>query len=494
LVFRKLRKRESPLKCKNQKVCENKIFLLLDSITTVLAIFVALNLIGFSSFCIAKLRRPSIGEQLLCGSFGFALLSILLFWCAQLGVPLLIAGRIVMGVLIVLSVSILFARKQNPISQDSVLILCVPVVLCFVACEWPLAKFGSDWTAFGSGDWTFYILNAEALARHGYALPALTGLVDNTDIASLGSVYLNVSGRQGAEIFLAGLMSIFGRPAVDLYMPALVVAQLLIVQASMAMGWFVLRRRSIPLAIALFTAFSPELNYAVLFQLLPQELGISLLVASVSWIFSAFREKPEHPIRYYGISATFLASLVLVYPELTPFLVLCVIAGAIFSWREIPVVLRFVSGLAFSAACAAILVFNDLSAASQWIFGISKDKTGSSAHTILYPSFLQVEGFLNFWGLHAIGSDLGSYTAAIILLIMATLLSICLIVATVDLSMRRVPAALVVLPLLLVATRFALTKQDFTMFKLAMYSQPFVIGVMVLWIAIRCFNYRLHTT
>ncbi len=247
------------------------------------ALFVVWSLFGVAALAALKADVTKLRIVLTAPMLGAALTVIPLFVLSNAGVPMTTGAPPVWAVLLVGSlVSIGIRRPSVPLAAAPVGAICV---VGMVVLGRPMFQFGFDWIAEANGDMAHYVLSATQLMNHGLQSQVdYDALADNRDFAT-SAQQLTLRGlRPGTDITLAGLAAVTGRTPLALYMPMSIAVMMGTVCAAGALAMQASRRWWAASVAAALLVVSPMAAYGVLHQLLPQDWGLGLSAALFAWL------------------------------------------------------------------------------------------------------------------------------------------------------------------------------------------------------------------
>lgn len=248
-----------------------------------LALFVVWAAIGLALLVALRVDVRVLRTTLTAPALGSAVMVVSLFVVSNAGIAMHDGAPPVLATLIAGSAAVLIRRRP------ALPITAAPVVgaslLTFALVARPMFEFGLDWLANANGDMAYYVLSATHLVGHGLQSSVdVQALAQNRNFAS-SSQDLTLSGlRAGTQVALAGLASVTSRPPVVLYMPLSIAVALSGACATGSLALQATRRWwAAVVATGLFVV-SPLAAYGVLQQLLPQNWGLALAIALFAWL------------------------------------------------------------------------------------------------------------------------------------------------------------------------------------------------------------------
>jgi hypothetical protein len=214
---------------------------------------------------------------------------------------------------------------------------------------------------------------------------------------------------------------------------------------------------------------------------MPQDFGLATLAACVVVLL----DRPPDGAALYRqgvLGGIFLATLLVAYPELSPFVGLTVIAycGVALIRRQIDL-RRWLAFVATAGAAAFVCANVALPGALHfllWNLAYASHATG--AVNSLFPYYLTPVGLAQGWGFVTEGSgDLSSWQIQAYTTAGGLLFAFALIRSIRDAWHLEAAAVVATTMLLLFIPLFAI-QNGFGLYKLAMYAQPFVLGALTI--------------
>jgi hypothetical protein len=314
---------------------------------------------------------------------------------------------------------ITFLRLRPPFAARQYLPFALVLVMGALLVAWPMFMFGFNWVSYANDDMADYALMAQRYLHNGFfSEPDLGQMLSGRDY-SLYYWLLTGPGmwRSGVDLTLAWIASITDLTSAELYMPVIVSFQVALISALGALVTETRRRRTVALVSCALLAASAMATLGVMYQLAPQTGGLALLCAATTLFVESLR--PARVRQAFGASALLaivVSAMLLMYPELTPFLVLgggLYVAILLFQRR---LALRQVFRNELIAICALVLVLN-VQLVYAIVFLINQLGAGLSANLqpcsddlsrvcngmdSLFPYFLVPSGLADLWGFHVI--------------------------------------------------------------------------------------------
>ncbi len=342
--------------------------------------------------------------------------------------------------------------------------------------------FGFDWLANVNGDMGSYVLSATELMRHGLQSPVdYKALADNRDFATSVQT-LNLRGlRPGPNITLAGLSAITGRSPVTLYMPLSISIAMSSICATGALAMQASRRWWAASVAAALLVTSPLAGYGVMQQLLPQDWGLGLGAALFAWLMrpEIYRNKGAGVSDLFVISVTAAAIFVVAFEVATSLGV----AYALFAFFLIlrrrvslrDVTLLWGLPLVTTAAVTNTYLPRALDYIRTYVLPFG---TSSGFHGVSQFGFAVVPTVLpGITGLQSLFAGQQTPNMESFIIFSAVLLAGGFI-ASILTAAKGAAAGITLLGDLLLGILLAKNSNDFGLFKLYMYLQPFLAATV----------------
>ncbi len=387
------------------------------------------------------------------------------------------------------------------------------IVVIGVAClGFPSLLAGPNWMAYANGDAIYYLSGALRLLEYGFFSP---GSDQAQAIYSSGTDYslasfapqVELGARSGAETLLAAMSGFMQADPFITYMPLMLALAGACALAGAAVVAQVSNRRWASAMAALALCVLPLAVYSVQNQLLAQTFGIGLLLgvafACQRYVFviddavstsdmthgsegerspTSFTRNVAGVKRVAGQSV-FLGvpalALLLVYPEIVPFLtigfILC--AGfALLNARSLTAVSWAVISCATSLVVVGLVVTRSLASTFRFLLSetIAGQSRGGAGDITLFPDFIVPTGISAFWGLHAFYAPPASAPLGTLVFLLGALLSVGALVAIVVVALKRVLVGWIAAAMVVLLAYFVWQQSGFAAFKLALWAQYLV--------------------
>ena len=456
----------------------------MDAFLFTLALFIFWGLIGFATISIFPPRLRLIQGVLISPAIGIAVTILPVFFINRAGIPIKDFGGILLPALAALAILALAIKRPIFPAKRCLPFLGIVVVALFLAAR-PMFSYGFDWVSFSNDDMANYALGAQRFLNHGFFdQPNLGDLFSGKDY-SLAYWFMHAAGgvRSGSELMLAVVWAFSGLNAHQVFMPVIMALHIALVAGTGAMvSGFSISRKT-PTIAMLLIALSPMTTLGALYQLIGQVGGLALLCAAVTLMYRPRSLKPiNRQVTGNLPAAAVFAAIFVWYPEVLPFFGLGWLLYVFLLLRRskrqaIQVVLP-----ALLVGALVLIVLNKyvLAALMFMLRQASEGMQSADMSTVLFPYFLVPSGISALWGLAPIASHIREPFVS--LAIAGGLFLIYWLVR------RAIPAqvhhATTPVSMLLVMAGMGLLlffrNNDFGLFKLAMFVQPFLVGVVAI--------------
>jgi hypothetical protein len=449
-----------------------------------LALFTVWWLIGVAALVVVRADMTSLRIVLTAPVLGTAATLIPLFTLSHVGVAMEDGAPAVTIALVGASAIVLAIRRPKlPGGIIPVLAICIAGLLLV---GHPFFTFGFRWLAYANDDMANYVLSATYLLHHGLLTPIdYVGLRHDSDYASVSASLHLVGSRPGADITLAALARVIGRPPEQVFMPLILGLNLCTACGTAALAMQASRRWWAAAVAAALVAVSPQTTYGLLLQLLPQVWALGLAVALCALLMRRELHRDSGAgVRDVIPISMLIVAIIVVYIELASTLALAYVLFivalalrrdidlrvAVRMWLPILAIVAIVLNrygmreLDYLRAQTTVGIHGLFSGPPNWgytlvpsalpgIIGIQVIPTASTAPLLQW-----------------------SIVAAAILLIGA-------LAASLLTAFRGVAASVALLAYAVIGLFLALKDSDFGLFKLYMYVQPFLAAAVAVWLA-----------
>lgn len=445
----------------------------------ILSLFAFLTVVGQAVISLLRPRLGILWSWFLAPTAGLALLIVTMTRLNIWGLPVKSFGPWLALGLLAGSVAILWWRR--PVFPWRQLRPYLLLVLLFtVYAGWPMFRFGFNWISYGNDDMANYCLAADRFLHHGYYdLPEQTELEGRDYAQHYWFMHSLQQIRPGSELVLAFTSSVTGLNPHEVFMPVIIMFSMLQICAMGAVAMFRGRYRKVALLAFLLFATSPLFGLGTLYQLIAQQGGIAILLASCAVLLNT----RECTWRRVLLAALYTTCLGIFYPEVAPFVAISIILYWLHLRYTAPQALK---GFTLVVVSAGVLTFLFLGTSTyQFINTLVMQSVGSaglgamaeindqSGGLVLFPWTLVPSFVPMLFGLHAFGvvgvDPLISIQIAIGLLFLAFFIWMAL-----NQLLRREPAGYIATIMIGLGFFLFFKGQDFGLFKLAMFAQPVI--------------------
>ncbi len=443
----------------------------------VIAVFCFWSFVGFPIVAALSTRRNLLQSALLAPVTGMGATVLLVTTLNWVG-PVRIVGPIATVLLLALSAWLL-RRRRTPVPFRRLAPYAAVLLLAALATGYPMFRFGFNWISYGNDDMANYCLSAKLLLNHNqFTPPSLEDIVSSRD-ASLFYWYFDMlpALRHGADEVLAWAVSLTGLPTLQAFMPLILAFQLVLIAATGALILQSKKYRRAALLVCFWLALSALITLGAVYQLLGQVSGLGALAGVVTVLLRQPGVRPKSELVLGGL---LLASLATFYPEVLPFLVLGYLVYHAISILQGYERMRDAAGTIWPIV-ASWLLFVNVSLAAPIITLINQAHAVAPSSSIkgLFPYYMTPAAFAYLWGFRGISEasrgiflDLGIVAGALVFGMA--------IFGAAWHTWRRRPVAIVCLIMMALSLVLFGTHSEFGMYKIAMYMQPFLAGVVVL--------------
>lgn len=457
-----------------------------------LLIFIFWIIVGYAVIVALRTRFNLIQNLLLAPSVGLAVTVLAVFWLNRIGLPVKTFG-LILGLIMLTGAAFLLWRLRPITPFRRYLPFALVFFLTALIVGRPMLEFNFDWLSYSNDDMANYVLGAHRFLNYGFLqLPDKNALVQGQDFTLIyWFLHVWLSSRAGAELMLAWIVSITGLSGHQAFMPLILAFNLAQISAVGALVCQQRRQRLAALIVCAMLGLSALMALGTLYQLLGQVGGIGLMCGCATVLMQPIRPLARRElVRYALLSGIMVAALLMFYPEVFPFLALaylCYIgvglARRYIAWR--PLLIRLAV-----TALASLLIINVYLPViigfllTQFTIGVRN----VDADYVLFPFYLLPSGLGDLWGFQNIVAISGEPWLSISIVLGGVLLIVA-IISIFRACWKLQPVAFCGLIMLVMAVYLFIKQTDFGLFKLAMYSQPFLIGGLVL-LCLRNRNYK----
>jgi hypothetical protein len=446
-----------------------------------LALFLFWTGLGFGVTAALLPRRNPLQNLLLAPVVGLGITVLSAFLLNRLGIPIGTFGPWLAAALLVAGAALLIWRRpETPWRRYGP--FAGVFLLALVLTGRPLLEFGFDWLSFCNDDMANYCIGAQRLHDHGFGdVPDKDELLSGRDY-TLGYWFMHVPAdqRAGSETVVAWVMSCTGLSPHQAFMPVIVVFYLLLLSAAGALVCQSQEAWGKALLTTVLLALSALTTLGVVYQLIAQVAGLSLLTGCAVVLMRPYRDLDLRAgMRLGALAALVMTPLLLVYPEVFPFLLVGFACYLFVAWRKKELAWRPLAAGAAGSIAILLLLLNSYASVPLSFFFMQLTHFNPQNKQMLmelFPYFLIPSGPAHLWGLAPIGGDpsLDAQISVKILLGMGLLAAGC--VAAAVTARRGEPAGIVAAVMLVVGVVLLVRCDAYGLFKMAMFLQPFLLG------------------
>jgi hypothetical protein len=445
----------------------------LEPLALTLALLVFWTGLGWSLIAAAEPNMEPLRALFLAPVTGVAVTLLPAFWLSLAGLPVGSFARPLMVVLCCIIVVAWVWRRPAWTWREAIFV--IPVIAALLLIGFPMLRFGFDWVANANDDWANYNLRAVRLIGDGfYQQPSIEAMKAGRDYPGfLWFMDAAADTRPGSDILLAWVGGLVGKNPFFVFMPMILAFHGVFSFAATGLAMSSFRQRSALFAALVLTAIAPLSLYAVHQQLFAQVIGLAFMCSIACLTFVPLHELRSG--RRIVLTAVIAAAYWLIYPETVPFFVLAFVLFHVSHLREknwgwdkswavliVPVLACVLLG-PYSFSFFFFLIHQSQGSAAQGVYdGIS-----------IFPYFIIPNGVAVLFGFSRLGDLISdpwlslSICAGLLLLIVAafgTLLGL----------IRKQPISSYLIVIILFAAILIGQRNDFGIFKIAMFAQAFV--------------------
>lgn len=447
-----------------------------------IGLFTYFGIIGTATLSLLRTQRNLLQNVLLSPAVGIAFTLLPVFLLNRAGLPVKDFAIPLTVVSFFLSIAIILYRKPIvPLSQYTKFAFIFFLALCLTGR--PLLHFGFNWLSYANDDMMNYCLGALRFLNHGYFdAPNAVDMLQGKDYSQYyWFTFIPGMIRSGSELFLAWLSGMGHWNPLQIFMLLILSLHLTLISSAAAMVLVSKKYRKASLITALFLACSALTTLGTLYQLIAQVLGLSLLIA-IGTIFQSLFATSSKPwlFRQSILFSVLVSTLLISYPEIIPIIGLACTAYFVISlfngWRP---------GRAFILLVLLFLVETVILLNTYWFniatflhyqatAGLTDDKGN------LFPYFLVPSGIADLWGLLPLATIFKEPYASLAIITGFVFSGFTLFLSIKQTVKAYFPAILCLLIVLLGCYLYIDIRQQsgFSLFKLAMYIQPFMLAVL----------------
>ncbi|HEY9642528.1 MAG TPA: hypothetical protein V6C57_18730, partial [Coleofasciculaceae cyanobacterium] len=449
-----------------------------------IALFGFWAVVGHAVLALLDRQDNLLRRMLLAPVVGLATTLLPLFWLSRLGLPVKTFGAALTIWLLAISVGGLLRLRPKLPWREYLPFIGIFLVALLLTGR-PMLEFGFDWVSYANDDMANYCLAAQRLLNYSFfSVPNADRIMGGKDY-SLFFWMMHVPGviRTGSEFFLAWVCSWTGLTPHQVFMPTILALHIALIST---VGALVAQTRALYQATLITCALisvSALNSLGTLNQLIAQVGGLTLLSGTLTGLVAlsptASRAELVRSAVWVGLLA---CSLLITYPEAVPFLVLAfLLYAAVQRWRR-QLHLGRLSLFLGAAIFACLLLLNNYFLKA---LGFLSAQTGAGTIQVdlqesYFPYYLMPSGLANLLSLLQI-SHFPKEPWLSMAIALGAFLLVTAICVSLFLTRWGVPIASLTLVMLSVGLVLFWRENDFGLFKLAMFIQPFLVGTLVVW-------------
>lgn len=451
-----------------------------------LSLFTYFFIVGLGLLQVAPSSLSGRDKLLVAPTVGVALVLVLVFALSRLGFPVKNFGMYLSGCIFALALAVIYKIRPSYCWERFKLLGGLAFFVVAVS-SWPLLLYGLDWIGLANEDWANYALGAQRLFHNGYFDELDRAAFDNGSDYSQQFWFMQVRGhRSGAELLLALCWASTGIEATKIFMPLIVSLNLGLVFIAGALvrrdQWA--NKKSWVLVIMLL-AVNPLTVWGVGQQLISQVTGLSLLILVIIFTFRIFspKDRLSTVIRLLPIASLAAIALLIWYPEAVPFAAVGWVVFALSNWRIASKnIFTYVWPLIIVGVCL-LFAFDYTLTSLKFLILQLEAKQGveiqDGMSVVLFPYYLKPMGLAYLSGFIPIFKMIPRDPMASAMVLAAIVLIGFIITAALkDLTRASLTSPIIVVMLVLGLTLF-FKGNDFGLYKLAMFIQPFFVVIIV---------------
>jgi hypothetical protein len=411
-------------------------------------------------------------------ALGLALSLLFIFLFSRLGFPLRII-KIPFLVFIILIIA--FGVFRDVKFQYSFIFLfklaVAPVGVLLTA--WPILRYGFSWLSYVNDDMNNYVLGALRFYDFGFYAKPNNAFFAGRDYSQEFYFWHVLTGvRPGSELYLSTFSNLYHGDVLAIFMPAILTLQMILIFSTLALTRTLKNRSKKGTQLAyVLTVILPLFSLGFLYQLIGQVGGLALGLLCISLITIILQQSKLRDWKStFVILSCGFAALLIWYPEMLPFIGVPVFLKLL--WVKKTQRKAIWSGVAAVCLLAFLFLnkyfFQAIKFAAYQVGATQKSASGANTNSQLFPYFLKPHGIPSFLGaapLNRWSTDPWESTSVII---SAVLLGLLFYLIYKRKLIANLPVA-IFLFMFIIFSYLVFTINGFGSFKVAMYSQPFLI-------------------
>jgi hypothetical protein len=455
----------------------------MTALVLVLVLFAGWSLVGVALLSLVRADTADLRVVLTAPAIGSCVTALVTFLFSENGVAVeACAVPIAIGLVVV---SIVTVGVRRPRVHPGALVVAVICVAGLLLAAWPMFSLGFGWLGNGNDDGSNFVLSAQDLLQRGLVGSVdLKGLVQGRDYASVLTGLHIAGSRPGSDILLAFVSRVAGRPPYQTFMPVIFAFNLCTASAVGALAMQAARRWWAAALAAGLVLVSPLATYGVLQQLFAQVWGLGLVAA----LFALLMRPELHRGRGPGVRdvipiGVLAAGLFLGYVELVATMGLAYIGYVALLGGRRQLTASALARLWLPVVAIAVILLNGyfFTELSFLRFQVAHG-LGTAANPPLFGYIFVPSALPGVVGLQMLPPG-GGAPYLDVTIVLAALLLIGALVASVISARRGVAAALVLVVEAALGALLVLKHSDFGLFKLSMYIQPFLAAAVAVWLS-----------
>lgn len=452
---------------------------------TAVALFLYFGVIGYAISLVLVRGRDEL-HVLLSPTIGVAAIILITMVVNFAGAPVGAFGAPLAALLLIASAAVIVRRRAFGLPR-SLVPIGAALLGALVLTGRPFFEFGFDWVSYVNDDMNLYVSEARRIFEHGFLyVPDVQSFVQNRDATQTAYMhYVITNARSGAENLLAFVMAALRLDGYRAYMPLMLALHLTLISAATALAYVRPTHPRVPLAVCILLGVSGLTTLGTVYQLFAQVIGLPLFVACLVFACSPAPEAPR--LRRVGgaaLCAIVLAAEAAVYPEIVTMLAVGVLSFFGVAVARKTVRLRDAAAWLGAVAAGAVLLLNvHASTFANMMYATLRFGTGAglkgdaASH---FPYYLLPSGLPDLFGIIPLAGGPSEPWLSIAIVLGAGLF-VCLLLATSSLIKRGEVVGFGSFAVLFAALALVVNRNDFGLFKLAMYAQPLFIPALVMW-------------
>lgn len=458
------------------------------ALSLTVGIFLYWVLVGIAVLSLFPLRLRILQGILLSPAIGIAAVILPVFFLSRTGLPVRDFAGYLLPVLGGVSALVLAVKRPLlPLRKLWFFIIVLLAALLLIAR--PMLSYGFDWVSYSNDDMANSALAAARFFNQGYFdAPNMADLLGGRDYSS-AYWYMYAAGgvRPGPELMLAAIWAITGLNAHLIFMPVIMALHLSLICAAAAIVAGYTRGVRAPLIAAAFMTVSPLSTLGLLYQLNGQVGGLALLCAAVTLLYRKQRLTSLPRLVLASVpSVLILAGLFVWYQEALPFLGFGWLVYAVLSLKRDLGSAKQIIVPVLSLALVLIVLPSQYTVSTLFtlLIRVSTATTSVDTTSVLFPYFLVPSGIPALWGLIPIGGFKWDIALVVSIAIAGGIaISLWFLPRLFRQARQLSPSANMSVVMLAIGCLLFAKNVDYGLFKLSMFLQPFMLGVVAIEIA-----------